>query len=341
MINQVYRLVHPGQFEISYKVKAINNGKVIIRPTYLSVCNADQRYYQGKRDVAVLEKKLPMALIHEGIGEVVHDPTGQYKVGQSVVMIPNVPVEDDQYMEENYMISSRFRSSGYDGFMQDYLFMRHDRLVPLSKAITGHPAAFLELVSVAMHGITRFLKRSHDRKQRIGVWGDGNLGYISSILLKTMIPDADIVVFGKTKRKLDYFTFIDEKHLINRIPSDLKIDHAFECVGGVGSESAISQIIDHIVPQGSVSLLGVSEDPVAINTRLVLEKGITLFGSSRSGREDFVDTVNFLDEHPDVIGYLEHLVTKVIPVRTIEDIRQAFDEDQISPWGKTVMEWHI
>ena len=341
MINQVYRLVYPGQFEVTYKPRTINSDKVIIRPKYLSVCNADQRYYQGKRDATVLEKKLPMSLIHEGIGEVVYDPTGEFEVGQPVVMIPNLPIEEDDHLDENYLKSSRFRSSGYDGFMQDYVFMRHDRLVPLFEELNIHTAAFLELVSVAMHGITRFDLKSHDRKQTIGVWGDGNLGYITAILLKNKYPDSEVILFGKTKRKVDYFTFIDKSYLINDIPSDVEIDHAFECVGGLGSEMAIEQIIDCIKPQGSISLLGVSEDPVEINTRMVLEKGITLFGSSRSGRNDFVDTVDFLEQNKEVISYLNHLVTKVITINNIDDIRHAFEEDQVSAWGKTVLEWKI
>ena len=48
----------------------MDDDHVIIRPTHLSICNADQRYYQGTRDPEVLAKKLPMALIHEGIGVV-------------------------------------------------------------------------------------------------------------------------------------------------------------------------------------------------------------------------------------------------------------------------------
>lgn len=64
------------------------------------------------------------------------------------------------------------------------------------------------------------------------------------------------------------------------------VDHAFECVGGIKSEDAIEQIIDHINPEGCISLMGVSEEPVDVNTRMVLEKGLTLLGNSRSGYED-------------------------------------------------------
>ena len=49
MINTVYQLVAPRRFEIKYSDIDLNNNKVIVRPTYLSICNADQRYYQGLR----------------------------------------------------------------------------------------------------------------------------------------------------------------------------------------------------------------------------------------------------------------------------------------------------
>ncbi|GAF23735.1 xylitol dehydrogenase [Bacillus sp. JCM 19047] len=156
-----------------------------------------------------------------------------------------------------------------------------------------------------------------------------------------MYPESTIIVFGKNDYKLDYFTFVDKKVLINDIPQDLKIDHAFECVGGRGSESAVDQIINCINPMGSMSLLGVSEDPIEVNTRLVLEKGLTLFGSSRSGTVDFQDAVNFLQQNKEIIDYLSQLVTNVIDVYSIKDIDSAFEEDLVSSWGKTVMEWKI
>ena len=70
-------------------------------------------------------------------------------------------------------------------------------------------------------------------------------------------------------------------------PEGLTIDHAIECVGGDASQKAIDQMIDLIQPEGTIALLGVSEYAVPINTRMVLEKGLHLYGSSRSGRADF------------------------------------------------------
>ncbi|MEK5444559.1 ribitol-5-phosphate dehydrogenase [Fredinandcohnia sp. FSL W7-1320] len=341
MINQVYRLVSPRQFEISYKDRSIQSDRVIVRPTNLSICAADQRYYTGTRGEEALSKKLPMALIHEAIGEIVYDPDGEFQPGTKVVMVPNTPIEQDEIVAENYLRSSKFRSSGYDGFMQDYVFLKRDRFVVLPENVNQHVAAFTELITIAMHSITRFERLAHSRRKTFAVWGDGNLGYITSLILKKKFQGCKVISCGKTQYKLDNFSFVDEVYNINEIPENVTFDHAFECVGGIGSQYAINQIIDHISPEGSISILGVSEYPVEINTRMVLEKGITLIGSSRSGYHDFKNTVDFLSENPDVVDYLETLIGSVNEIRCIQDVINAFEKDLSTSWGKTVMEWKI
>ena len=42
MINTVYRLRSPRRFEIAFTDVPLDG--VIVRPTHLSICNADQRY---------------------------------------------------------------------------------------------------------------------------------------------------------------------------------------------------------------------------------------------------------------------------------------------------------
>lgn len=171
MINQTYRLVSARQFEVTYKDKVVHSDKVVVRPTHLSICAADQRYYTGSRGKEAMDKKLPMALIHEGIGKVMFDPTGTFKVGTRVVMVPNTPVEEHEVIAENYLRSSRFRSSGYDGFMQDYMFMAPDRLVELPDSINPHVAAFTELITIAVHALSRFERMAHKKRDTFGVWG--------------------------------------------------------------------------------------------------------------------------------------------------------------------------
>ena len=98
MLNTVYQLVAPRKFEVTYENIGLQDDDIIVRPTHLSICNADQRYYQGLREEHVLRQKLPMALIHEGIGVVLRDPSGEFEPGEEVVMIPNTPVEEDEIL---------------------------------------------------------------------------------------------------------------------------------------------------------------------------------------------------------------------------------------------------
>ncbi|MBF7016224.1 ribitol-5-phosphate dehydrogenase [Staphylococcus durrellii] len=339
MINQVYQLVAPRQIEVTYNNENIKSDKVVVRPLYLSICAADQRYYTGSRNEAVLEKKLPMSLIHEGVGEVVYDSKGQYKIGTKVIMVPNTPTETDDVIAENYLPSSKFRSSGFDGFMQDYVFLDHDRIVEVDEGIDLSTIAFSELVTVSWHAIQRFERKSISNKNSFGIWGDGNLGYITAILLHKLYPEAKIYVFGKTDYKLSHFSFVENVYHIHNVPEGITFDHGFECVGGKGSQSAINQIIDLVSPEGSIGLLGVSEYQVEINTRLVLEKGLTMIGSSRSGAQDFQDIANFYKENPDVVEKLSLLKGNEFEVKTINDAVKAFEADLSTSWGKTVIKW--
>lgn len=341
MLNTVYRLVAPRKFEIEFSDMDLNSDSVIVRPTHLSICNADQRYYQGKRAPEILAKKLPMALIHEGIGKVVRDVSGEYMPGEYVVMIPNTPTEEDSVIAENYLRSSRFRASGFDGFMQDNVVMARDRVVRLPEWVNKDVAAFTEIISVGYHAVDRFIRFSHERRDHVAVWGDGNLAFIVALILRYRLPESKIYVMGKNHDKLEMFSFADKVFHISDIPVDIKIDHAFECVGGEGSPKAIDQIIDYIAPEATIGLLGVSENPVPVNTRMILEKGLRMFGSSRSGRKDFENTVAFFEKHPETVGYLANIVGQIIEVRKIEDAHTAFKLDMQKTFGKTVMHWDI
>ena len=59
MLNTVYQLKRPRQFEVAFKEMEIDDRQVIVRPTRLSICHADQRYYQGAR-----AEEIPVSYTH-------------------------------------------------------------------------------------------------------------------------------------------------------------------------------------------------------------------------------------------------------------------------------------
>ena len=338
MINYVYQLVSPRSFSVKYEEVGFEKG-VVVRPRYMAICHADQRYFLGQRDAKVLRQKLPMALIHECCGQVVSDRTGTFKPGQTVVMIPNVPSEvNDGIVFENYAKGSHFLSSGYDGFMREFVEMPPDRLVAFD-GVKEPVAAITEFVSVGVHASGRFAAVAHARRDTIGIWGDGSLAYVMACILTRTFPDSRIVVVGKDTRKLSLFTFVDETYLADSLPDDFQVDHAFECAGGEGSYYAIDDIIRTINPQGAVVLMGVSENKVAVNTRNVLEKGLTMVGCSRSGRSDFEKAVSFMEE-PAFQDRLNAIIYEDKPVHSIDDVLRVFATDLNTPF-KTAFRWSL
>lgn len=338
MINEVIKLVSPKNLETFFQDEQCTDETVIVRPTHLSICAADQRYYQGKRKQEILDKKLPLTLIHEGIGEVMYDKQGQFKKGEKVVMVPNTPVEKDDIIHENYLRSSKFRSSSADGFMQSAVYMNRNRIIPIGN-IDESVGSFLELCSVSVNAIENFIRKAHPRKNIIGVWGCGSVGYLTTLLLKSYFPNSKIIVMGTSREKLSYFSFADETKIITELEPNFYVDHAFECVGGPKAEDAINQIIDHINPEGTISLMGVSEEFPRINTRMVLEKGISLLGNSRSGYDDFKKTVEIV-QNKQIQEYLTNIISEKIEINNINDINEAFDRDLNNDF-KTVMKWNI
>ena len=224
--------------------------------------------------------------------------------------------------------------------MQDLVALDADRVVKLPEGIDNHVASFIELMSVSVHAILRFKSIAHGRRDNIAIFGDGNLGFITGIFLKSMLPESKLSIFGVNEDKLASFSFADNTYNVAGEIKGVSFDHAFECVGNAASGQAIENIIDFINPEGSISLLGVSEYPVPINTRMVLEKGLRFFGSSRSGLIDFNMTVDMLKENPWMVNYLSNIINNIVPVKDIADMNRAFELDIQKPGGKTIMEWN-
>lgn len=335
MINRIYRLMDTKRIDMIQREISYGSDLVIASPQYVSVCAADQRYYQGKRKREIMREKLPMALIHEATAVVMYDSGGIFSPGTAVVPIPLLPNKKTS-VKPNYDEQSEFCSSGCDGFLRDYIVMPRERFVPICDDSIIY--VFSELVSVVLNAFEGFEQSCITRCDSFGVWGDGSVGYVVCLILRCFFPNAKIYIFGKTARKLHRFSFTDAAFFIDNIPHGLRIDHAFECAGGVGSESALRQIIQIIHPQGCINLLGVSEEEICVNTRIVLDKGLKLLGSSRSAADDFYKAVRLIGENAVCQKYLETLISEVIDIRVESDITKLFENDILNDF-KTIGRW--
>lgn len=340
MIGRVYRLVDTKRIEMKEREVQLCADTVLVRPEYMSICAADQRYYLGQRRKEILNKKLPMALIHEATGTVICDLSGKLPTGSKVVLIPleeNKSVASE--VKGNYRADSKFASSGVDGFMRDIVAIQRDRLLPIDDGYASI-YVFTEVLSVALGAINAFEAARQTSAGSIGVWGDGSMGFITALALRCRYPQSELYVFGKSARKLSKFSFATQKYYIDNIPDNVAVNHAFECVGGKKSEGALRQIIDLISPQGVINLLGVSENAVSIETRRVLDKGLKLIGNSRSNREDFEAAARLIREVETCKKYINLLISETVDIKNEKDIARWFEQDVLNDF-KTLGVWRI
>lgn len=346
MLSKGFKIISPKTFEIDVDTIPNKIGNSIVKVDYIAVCKADLRYYLGQRDERILGLKYPMRLIHEATGTILKDSTGKFKAGDKVVLVPNIcnckecdfNCKNDETLGENYCPKAKFASSNYDGFSCECLSYPSSNLVKLDSEKYNEIYVFLELISVAVAAIRR-VKNINGLK--IGVWGDGILGYILSNTLKILYPDSKVYCIGNNEHKLKLFN-IDGTYLVNS--SELKkevFDLCFECVGGNASEKAINQIIENSKFGGDIVLTGVSENGALINTRRVLEKAVRITGSTRSTVKDFETSVSLL-ENTKLLNELEKLVLSVNDITNISAYYSVFEKEvENRSLGKHIMKLNL
>ena len=80
--------------------------------------------------------------------------------------------------------------------MREFVTIPIDRVVKYED-VPDKVAAISEFVSVGVHGLRRFDKVAHSRRNRIVVWGSGSLAYVVATIAKAKFPDSTIIIVGK------------------------------------------------------------------------------------------------------------------------------------------------
>ena len=343
MFAKSYKITEPKRFEIF--VEDIRNENVLVRPDYLAVCKADIRYYLGNRSLSILKRKFPMSLIHEATGVVVRDKSGEFKSGQRVVLLPcrrsecdgskcEVCVRDNPHLLDNYCPESKFCSSNYDGFSKELIDLDKEYMIPIPDEI-GEEAVFSELISVGCCALRRAGFTEGESVKSVTVWGDGIMGYIISLVAKYGFG-CEVNIVGLSKEKLEKFDFANV-YYSNDIEALPRMSVAIEAVGGNASGLAANQAIDKLYSGGKLILSGVANDNVPLNTRMVLEHGISIRGTTRSVRCDFEKAVELLT----IPEFREHIKTLLLSVREVNNIRDYYavfeEESKSTALGKNIM----
>lgn len=359
----VYRLTRPFRIE-AFEVPTTEPGpgELLLRPVRSGICGSDLKLYTGNRERGAILKKLPIALLHEGVAEVVAAGAGTpYSAGQHVVPSPNIPctvAHPDRYPTldaacfacrpggagANYCTDGNFLSSNVDGMTRSAFIHPAACTVPVPEGTSDAVAVLAEPLATVLAGLEQASARSDDQ---FLVLGNGAIGILTVIALRATLgvrPEQVIITghhWDERAGTVDGLaTPVDDDG--GELAADFagRVDVAFECVGGASNDQTLALAVDMLRPGGKGVMFGPSEGPLLFDTRKVIAKGLNLVGCNRALLRHFSEALR-LAADTRVAGLLERaLAPKEFMVRDARELDDAlYHAWTKTDGGRTVTVW--
>jgi ribitol-5-phosphate 2-dehydrogenase len=337
---------------------------VLLRVILTGICRADLRYVSCSRPPHILRERLPLPVFHEGIARVVEtgDEVRGFRRGDLVVVVPNIPCyihDPEKYPDvyracdsckpggpgENLCRDVRFLSSSAPGLSRTFLLHPASCIFRIPGGVPEEIAVLTEPLTVVKRAI-ELAGVSHG--SRVAILGGGFMGFITAAVLSFIfgIPKRDILVTDIFDFKLEKFQ--DFALTVNvgekPIPNDhlSSFDAAFECAGGKAAESTIEQALSLLSPGGTCMLIGVSEDRVPVRTRVILEKGLRLMGTTRSAAIDYITVLKWLRRGEFTEALRRIIYHRVFKAESCSSILSACrTAESPETHGKILIDWRL
>ncbi|MCS7120181.1 MAG: alcohol dehydrogenase catalytic domain-containing protein [Nitrososphaerota archaeon] len=362
--SRIFEVVGPYTLrERSQEIRDVPDKCLLLETLITGICHADLRYVSCSRPPEILQKRLPLCVFHEGVARVTETGYGaeNLSAGDLVIVIPNIPCYihnpikyPDIYhacrscrpegVGENLCEDVRFISSNAHGLSRSFLIHPASCILRLPEKMPEKVGVLAEPLSV----INRALKVSGIKlRDRVAVLGGGFMGYLTAAVISQIygVPKSDLLVTDifdfKLEKFKDFATTLNTKTTSLEAFADT-FDMAFECAGGKAAEVTIDQALSLLAPGGRCVLVGVSEDKVPVRTRTMLEKGLSLKGTTRSAAIDYPDVLRWL-EREDFRRLLERIIyPQMFYAKDSESILAACKvaEDPMTH-GKVLIDWRI
>ncbi len=328
--SKLYEIVGPYILqERTAKIEDLQNSCLLLETQLVGICHADLRYVSGNRPPELLHERLPMCVFHEGIARVAEtgDDVKSFSVDDAVVIVPNVPcyIHNPKKYLDIYRACRSCRPGGIgENLCEDVRFLASNAH-GLSRSFLVHPAscAFvvpagipekLSVLTEPLSVVNRAVKQvGVNRNDRVAILGGGFMGYLVAAVLseiydikKENLLVTDVYDFKLEKMEDFAVTFNTSNNAVNG-KYESAFDVIFECAGGRAAAITLQQALNLLSPGGRCLLLGVSEDEIPIRTRMLLEKGLLMKGTTRSAAIDYPEVLQWLRKES-----FRNLLTRVI-----------------------------
>lgn len=281
------------------------NGEALIEVIKAGICNTDLELVKGYMDFVGI-------LGHEFVGRVVEAPDREW-VGKRVAGEISLPCGSCDLCSENRSNHCPTRQvlgiHQKDGVFAEYVTLPVKNLHALPSMVSDREAVFVEPLAAAL---AIFDQIQVGRKDEVLVLGDGKLGLLVALVMKTRSPH--IYCSGHHRRKL---ALLQERGILttqNAREWERKFDLVIEVTG---TSEGIIEAFCFVKPRGAIIAKSTFYGMAEIDYSALVVNEIRLIGS-RCG--SFEKAIEFLKD--DSVG-LEEMVDAEFP---LTDTERAFEK---------------
>lgn len=256
------------------------SGEVLVKIAYTGICGSDYvRFFEHQA------KYYPIILTHEFSGIVEASQSAKFKAGDKVAVIPLKPnFEDEQSKKGHYSLSEGygFIGSREDGGLQEYKVISEDNLVLLPEEIDLRTAAFIEPLTVNLHGFKVAGLKDLDVK-KVALLGMGSIGLLALQILVSY--GYEVTAFDISDDKLALSKQLGAKAVVNTLYSEQleEVYNQFDFVCETSGANQSYYLVNKLAAKkGHILYIGTPHKDLTIDFQtfeLINRKELTAHGS--------------------------------------------------------------
>ena len=309
-------------------VPNIGDKDILVQVHAAGICHSDAHYRAGRSSMGMM----PITLGHEvaGVVEKIGSQVTNIKAGERVCLHYNVSCGDCYHCatgNEQFCDTVKMIGHHIDGGYTEYIVVPARNAIPLPEEIPFEAGATLMCASAtAYHALHKGRVKAGER---VAIFGVGGLG-MSAIQLAKAMGAVEVFAVDIQQDKLELASEydaipidasrVDPIEEIRKLTKDRGVNVSLEMIG---LRKTMEQAIDSVGNLGRAVMVGLNQEPIAINTYMqVLGKEAEIIGSND----------HLLSELPTLVDLARrkildtsHVVSQVIPLDA-DKINQRLDD---------------
>lgn len=329
-----------GIWMVDVPMPTIGPNDVLIKIKKTAICGTDMHIYHWDQ-WAQKTVPVPMVTGHEFMGEIVemgNEVTG-FAVGDRV--------SGEGHLTCGYCRNCRagkrhlcrnVEGIGYDcsGCFGEYFAMPAFNVFKLPDEISDDVGAILDPFGNATHTTLAFDLVGED----VLITGAGPIG-IMAVAIAKHVGARHVVITDVNEYRLELARKMGATRAVNPqqekladVMQALKIREGFDIgLEMSGNGQAFNQMLEHMNYGGSIAMLGIPPQPVAIDWNLVIFKGLTIKGIyGREMFETWYKMASMIQSGFNVAPIITHQFK-------VDDFEKAFAAMQSGKSGKVILDW--